>query len=362
MKTTETNQPVLPHIIYYREDHSDSVACTSAIAEQFGATYSLLSTWPELTGDLEQGRHLVCFHIDTIVKSGRAIREFVHAVHTIARCMTNQPKLRILVIITPTTTQQQIRELKNSCILGLGLDMKYYPMSDVLECVNHLIAGTPCWPEHIIAQLPSVPLCIYFRKGNYLRLLCHESTLSIKIDICEDWDQLDQAMKKSPEVLVLHITMMHHLDITITELMSMIETRMKLAGLKIPVAVIIEPNTTLRTVKDLQQAGVFGILPSIAGWGQSESAAAMRMLRDREAYWSRHIINQLPGNVVKKSKSGIHLSPRQIEIANLIRERGLSNKQIARALNISENTVKMHVGNIMRAHGVRSRTQLAVLA
>lgn len=361
-RTVGMQTETLPHIVYYREDHSDSVACTGAIAEQFGATYSLLSTWPELTGAIESGHYLVCFHIDTIVKSDRSVRDFIRAVHTIARCMPDQPKPRIMVIITSDTTQQQIRELRNSCVVGIGLDMKYYPMEDVLESVNHLLAGTTFWPEHIIARLPSVPLCIYFRRGNYQRLKSHEARFNVRINICEDWDQLDQSLQKSPEVLVFHISMMHHLDITLVELMNMIDIRTKLAGLKIPVAVVIEPDTALRIVKDLQQSGVFGILPSIAGWGESESLRALQMLQQNTPYWPRHIISQLPGNVIKKAKPGIHLSPRQHEIANLIRERGLSNKQIARALNISENTVKMHVGNIMRAHGVRSRTQLAVLA
>lgn len=40
--------------------------------------------------------------------------------------------------------------------------------------------------------------------------------------------------------------------------------------------------------------------------------------------------------------------------------RGVSNKEIARALGIELVTVKMHVGNILRKLGVRNRTQAAV--
>lgn len=44
----------------------------------------------------------------------------------------------------------------------------------------------------------------------------------------------------------------------------------------------------------------------------------------------------------------------------LIVTRGANNKEIARMLHISANTVKVHVGNIMKIYGVRTRLQLVV--
>jgi DNA-binding NarL/FixJ family response regulator len=41
---------------------------------------------------------------------------------------------------------------------------------------------------------------------------------------------------------------------------------------------------------------------------------------------------------------------------------GKSNKQIARELDLSENTVKIHVAAVLRALGVDNRTQAAVFA
>lgn len=54
------------------------------------------------------------------------------------------------------------------------------------------------------------------------------------------------------------------------------------------------------------------------------------------------------------------LTPRQREVLTLIAE-GLHNKEIARRLNISEATTKIHAGALMRALGVRNRTEAAVL-
>jgi DNA-binding NarL/FixJ family response regulator len=44
----------------------------------------------------------------------------------------------------------------------------------------------------------------------------------------------------------------------------------------------------------------------------------------------------------------------------LVANRGLSNKKIAQILNISESTVKVHISSILKAYGVRNRTQLAL--
>jgi DNA-binding NarL/FixJ family response regulator len=55
------------------------------------------------------------------------------------------------------------------------------------------------------------------------------------------------------------------------------------------------------------------------------------------------------------------LTPRQGGVLNLL-QRGLSNKQIGRALGMCEATVKVHVRQIMHKLGVANRTQAALLA
>ncbi len=55
------------------------------------------------------------------------------------------------------------------------------------------------------------------------------------------------------------------------------------------------------------------------------------------------------------------LSPREEEVLREI-ARGASNKEIARALNIAETTVKIHVQHILRKLGLSSRVQAAVYA
>jgi DNA-binding NarL/FixJ family response regulator len=59
-------------------------------------------------------------------------------------------------------------------------------------------------------------------------------------------------------------------------------------------------------------------------------------------------------------KSLLTPTRREQELIVLI-ARGLQNKVIAYKLNISENTVRAHISNIMRKYRLRNRTQIAVM-
>lgn len=65
----------------------------------------------------------------------------------------------------------------------------------------------------------------------------------------------------------------------------------------------------------------------------------------------------LPG----AATAGVTLSPRESEVLRLVAQ-GLANKQIARALGITERTVKAHLGRVFRELGVLDRTSAALWA
>ena len=54
------------------------------------------------------------------------------------------------------------------------------------------------------------------------------------------------------------------------------------------------------------------------------------------------------------------LTPREIEVCTLLAT-GITNRQIAEALYISENTVEFHLGNIFNKFQVHTRTEAAML-
>ena len=57
----------------------------------------------------------------------------------------------------------------------------------------------------------------------------------------------------------------------------------------------------------------------------------------------------------------LKLTKRQREVLTLL-ARGLSNKEIARALDIAEATTKIHMAALLRGLGVRNRTEAAFKA
>ncbi len=68
--------------------------------------------------------------------------------------------------------------------------------------------------------------------------------------------------------------------------------------------------------------------------------------------------------VLNNARAGLrlrNLSPRETAILKLVMS-GESNKQIARDLNITESTVKVHIKTILRKIDVKNRTQAAIWA
>lgn len=55
------------------------------------------------------------------------------------------------------------------------------------------------------------------------------------------------------------------------------------------------------------------------------------------------------------------LTPRELEVLRVL-ARGSTNAQIARELNVTEDTVKFHVHNIFRKLAVVSRTEATLVA
>lgn len=70
-------------------------------------------------------------------------------------------------------------------------------------------------------------------------------------------------------------------------------------------------------------------------------------------------VSALPQSATRLDQIG--LSARQAEVLGLLLK-GLPNKLIARKLDISENTTKIHVSAVLRALGVSTRTQALIAA
>lgn len=127
-------------------------------------------------------------------------------------------------------------------------------------------------------------------------------------------------------------------------------------------AFIRSENVDIKIVRDALKSEIHSIfyLPTST---HELRVQALRDYLDGKKFISSEIYELSKPKQEKRRKDPnyIELTPRQTQVLKLIRERGASNKVIARTLKLSESTVKLHVGSILKKYGLTNRTQLAVL-
>lgn len=112
-------------------------------------------------------------------------------------------------------------------------------------------------------------------------------------------------------------------------------------------------------VSILQGTDVVGIGPMQVVYGADAVQESFNERQKYRATWPGYLIS----NTASAPATGtIVLTAQQQVIHDLIRNRGASNKQIARYMNLSESTVKFHVGHLLKKYHLQNRTQLAAMA
>lgn len=103
----------------------------------------------------------------------------------------------------------------------------------------------------------------------------------------------------------------------------------------------IPPKDLAQAIK-LAHAGVFQLAPEVAGKLVGSLRAKLTIIGP-------------------KPEINTPLTARELEVLKLL-AKGTTNKEIAKAFNLSEGTVKNHVSNILMRLELRDRTQAAVYA
>lgn len=128
---------------------------------------------------------------------------------------------------------------------------------------------------------------------------------------------------------------------------------------KIVMLTISEANADLATALRL---GVRGYV--LKGIGASSLAEVLSHIAAGEKYVSPTLSAQLLDELIRpeKRKTDLvaNLSEREFGIMSLVGE-GLSNKEVAKRLNLQEKTVKHHMTRIFLKLKVRNRTEAALL-
>jgi DNA-binding NarL/FixJ family response regulator len=143
-------------------------------------------------------------------------------------------------------------------------------------------------------------------------------------------------------------------------------TRLREAVPALPVVVVSGADDTEHVLKALDR-GAMGYIPKTSP--RNVLLSAVRLVASGGIYVPTEALKpreadapaqHAPGAGVETA-ADLGLSARQREVLALLLK-GLPNKLIARKLDISENTTKIHVSSVLRALGVASRTQALIAA
>ncbi len=169
---------------------------------------------------------------------------------------------------------------------------------------------------------------------------------------------VNRALALKPDIILLDIRM---------PIMSGLETliRLRECGVTVPVLML----TMSRDDADLRAAlrgGAQGYLlkdmdpedlvPALEAALRGENVVAKEMVGSLA-----RMVREEPAESTSQAAPFAELTAREQEILRHVAE-GQSNKMIARDLNITDGTVKLHVKSILRKLGIRSRVEAAVLA
>ena len=373
-----------PLHIYIRSGYDDVTSTDSTVVPQYNQVLpvkvEICDSWEDLSRLLKLNPHQIALHPNTLISAGSSAPYYVSLAELIVLIKTHlkleKKDIPMALVVEKNTPLHLIKEAQSMGLQGLIPYHMQWPAEDTMAGLDALTNRTTHWPEHIINQLPvqeQKPKSIYFRKDAkkvIANLITSNTALKEVYEnvpwepiLCESWDELGTMLKLIPHQIFVHVDMINYTGVTVTEFVSMLETLIKVSTNKeIPIGIAIEKTTPLGLVKEFQKNNIYGILPTVTSFGLEESIRGAEALFNRIPYWPKHIIDQLPGTKKTVIKNTIKLTARQAQIVDLIAGRGLSNKKIAQALNITESTVKIHVSAILKSYGVRTRTQLVVVA
>lgn len=121
--------------------------------------------------------------------------------------------------------------------------------------------------------------------------------------------------------------------------------------------VVISAASDVGTINAALDRGAMGFIPKTSP--RDVLLNAIRLVASGGIYVPSEALKQRSEASAKEAD--LALSPRQREVLSLLLK-GLPNKLIARRLDISENTAKIHVSAVLHSLGVSTRTQALIAA
>lgn len=149
--------------------------------------------------------------------------------------------------------------------------------------------------------------------------------------------------------------------LSIIEVINAVRTVIQCSGQDIKIAVGINSEVDAPTIQEIRRMPINYIWPGGPEFSIDTKVETMQAIIAGDTFIHPKLDTLLkPTRRTKTKSEDVQLTPRQNQIMEIVSQRGSSNKVIARMLNISESTVKLHMSGILKKYGVRNRTQLAL--
>jgi NarL family two-component system response regulator LiaR len=171
------------------------------------------------------------------------------------------------------------------------------------------------------------------------------------LDTLDDAEAVDLAGRLLPDVVLM--------DLVMPELDGVEATRKIRAASPSTKVIVLTSFADDEKVFPAIKAGAAGYL--LKDVHPAELADAVRKASRGEALLAPSVAARLMQEVAGERPAASGLTERELEVLRLI-ARGMSNKQIAHELVVSEKTVKTHVSNILAKLHLADRTQAALYA
>ncbi len=183
-----------------------------------------------------------------------------------------------------------------------------------------------------------------FRQG-LKEMLATDEQIEVVGEAEDGQEALALAGKLQPDVVLLDVEM---------PVMGARETMERMLGLpRRPEVVVVTMYDDPRLVRELMGLGASGYLVKNATIGELLTAVHFAAEKPTGPKKSQVII--MPPEIMSRpEQKADDLSQREMEVL-LLAARGMSNRQIAASLHLSEATVKRHLANIYPKMGVTSR-------
>jgi DNA-binding NarL/FixJ family response regulator len=193
-------------------------------------------------------------------------------------------------------------------------------------------------------------------RAGFRMILKAEPGIEVAGEAGDGSEAVARAHELSPDVVLM--------DVRMPEMNGIEATRRIVDRQAAPRVLVLTTFDLDEYVYEALRAGASGFLLKDAP--EEQLIAGIRIVADGGSLFApavtRRLIEQFAARAPKQTPLGLdELTARELEVLRFV-ARGLSNREIAAALVVSEHTVKTHVAHVLRKLDLRDRVQAVVAA